>query len=392
MRALATRFAGAAMLAAISACSAADVLTDEELLEEIDEIVQIEGEGASRRVVYADAALLSRGFMRLPAVAPIRWPLAWCFGRRAHSELANASAHVRVLLQELPNETAGGWFRGPKLQTCAAACSRFAWLAELDSNAATRILCLDGLSRLSRQLELSPFAGDFADAWLTADPATVDAARTRVAAVCQGADGGVGDFDEDLAALTNKPLAGSEDRIVLVDQLQAWMMTAQGERSVKLAEGLRKSINHCVRGVMLRSVTGRSRALAEVRLCGMEQIRRLGGARAVPLLLAVMSASPAEMANGVPAFDPDQLVRLRLIHYCGQLRADAALEVVRLPGRQDWESASAADFLARTILDEQDYYSQLRMPAIIALTWCLGRAEINPDPSWVRDWLEERGT
>ena len=110
----------------------------------------------------------------------------------------------------------------------------------------------------------------------------------------------------------------------------------------------------------------------------------------MPLLLAAMAASPAEQQAGAPAFDPDTLVMLRLIHYCGQLGPELRGSVVRLPGRQDWEATSPVEFLARTILSQRAYYSQLRTPAIVALTWCLGRDALDPDPAWVRAWLDGR--
>ncbi|MCK5940400.1 MAG: hypothetical protein KAI24_00410, partial [Planctomycetes bacterium] len=141
-----------------------------------------------------------------------------------------------------------------------------------------------------------------------------------------------------------------------------------------------------------RSIQGRDRRLAEVRLCGMEQIRRLGGPRTVAMMLATMAASPADRKAGLTQFDSDTLVQLRLIHYCGQLGPELANEVVQLPGRQDWEAASPVEFLARTVLSERDYYSQLRTSAIVALTWCLGRERLDPDPAWVREWLATRGS
>ena len=63
---------------------------------------------------------------------------------------------------------------------------------------------------------------------------------------------------------------------------------------------------------------------------------------------------------------------------------------MRLPGRLDWEATSAAEFLAQTILSETAYYSELRAPAIVALTWCLGRPTIDLDPAWVRAWFDNR--
>ena len=164
----------------------------------------------------------------------------------------------------------------------------------------------------------------------------------------------------------------------------------RGRAACARRHALREAISHGVRGSLLNAVEGRSRRLAVVRLAAMEQIRRLGGPRTVPLLLAAMAASPAEQQAGAPAFDPDTLVMLRLIHYCGQLGPELRGSVVRLPGRQDWEATSPVEFLARTILSQRAYYSQLRTPAIVALTWCLGRDALDPDPAWVRAWLDGR--
>jgi len=145
-----------------------------------------------------------------------------------------------------------------------------------------------------------------------------------------------------------------------------------------------------VRGVLLGTIKDRDSRWIEVRLCAMEQIRRLGGPRSVPLMLATMAASPQERVAGLSWFDPDPLIQLRLIHYCGQLSGDLSEAVVRLPGRQDWEATTPTEFLARTVLSERDYYSKLRIPAIVALSWSLGRQKIDPDPAWVRKWNEER--
>jgi hypothetical protein len=42
-------------------------------------------------------------------------------------------------------------------------------------------------------------------------------------------------------------------------------------------------------------------------------------------------------------------------------------------------------------LNEQAYYSKLRTPALVALTWSLGQPRLDPDPEWVRRWREGRG-
>ncbi|MGC6486046.1 MAG: hypothetical protein ACON4Z_00235 [Planctomycetota bacterium] len=373
----------------LGGCSVADVLTSEEILEELDEVVQVTGDREARQVVYADEAVVARDFMRWPALAPIRWPLAWMFGRRGELQLANPPYRVRELLRELPNETAGGWIQAPDLLTCAAAASRFAWFAELDPSATTRICALDGISRVCRQLDLRPLDGAFAALMQPQDPVVVASARDRARAATASMD--LEALRAAVTEMTAQPLAVVADRILLVEELTE-MLTRMEDPAARepVADGLRAALAHCARGVLLSSLAGRSRELAEVRLCAMEQVRRLGGARAVPLMLAVMAASPAERANGVPHYDPDTLVQLRLIHYCGQLSPTLAAQVVRIPGRQDWEATTPAEFLARTVLSERDYYSQLRVPAIVALTWCLGRPSIDTDPAWVRAWIDGR--
>ena len=378
---------------ALGGCSVSDVLTADELLEEVGEIVRIDGQGEARAVVYASEAELSKDFMRMVALAPIRWPLAWTFGRRSVRAIENPSAHVRALLRELPNETEAGWWGGSDLAQCAAACAWFAWLAELDENPMTRIRCLDGMSQLSQQLGLAPFDGDFADmpAVLDAD-AERDARAAILAARPEGREGPAPAALEDaLAALIARQLPSPAARASLVSELRELLLAEPDPQAREwIAAAARRAMEHCIRACLLRSVTGRARKYAEVRLCGMEQVRRLGGPRSVALLLAVMAASPRELAAGVPAFDRDVLVQLRLIHYCGQLDAERARAVVRLPGRQDWEATSPAEFLARTILSERDYYSQIRNAAIVALTWCLGRPTLDLDAAWVREWLDNK--
>ena len=386
MRALATTLSLAS-----SSCSVSGVLSSEEILEELDEIVAVDGGGEALELVYADQAVISNGFMRAVVLQPVRWPLAWAFGRRSMQRLPNSAFHVRELLRELPDETAGGWLSDPDLTTCAAASARFAWVADHDPSAATRIYAMDGLAKISRQLDLHPFAGDFADLLSAQDPGAVADALARAKAAVEQDD------DEEVEAAVHamvaQPLAVIADRIRLVEELASLFVATDGARSRPHVEAaLRTAIAHCTRGVLLKSLMGRSRELAEVRLCAMEQVRRLGGARAVPLMLAVMAASPAERANGVPHYDLDTLVQLRLIHYCGQLSPTLAAAVVRLPGRQDWEATSATEFLARTILNERDYYSKLRVPALVALTWCLGRPSVDPDPAWVREWVDNGGS
>lgn len=380
-------------LVEFAGCSVADNLSAGEILEELDAIVRIEGTGDDRRIDYLERVEVSAWYMRAFLLVPLRGALGWTFGRRQQVTLDHPSAHVRGLLRELPDETAGD------LATCAYAASRFGWLAELDRNPETRVLGLDGLAAISGQLALEPFAGSFDDLMLPPDPqqlalarAGVQAARPEARAGREWSDASLQPYGEALAALTARPLEGWAERLLLIEDLNA-LYAAETDRRAQpwIAAALRAALRHGVAGVLLRAVQSRDPRLAEVRLCAMEQVRRLGGPRIVPLLLAVMAASPAQLARGESRFDPDPLVQLRLIHYCGQLGRELAETTVRLPGRADWEATSPADFLANTVLSEQDYYSRLRTPALVALAWCLRRQRIDPDPEWVREWREQRG-
>ena len=194
-----------------------------------------------------------------------------------------------------------------------------------------------------------------------------------------------------LGALTRRPLSQWPDRLLLVEDLfELLLLESEPEAAAAVESALRAAMGHCVEGVLLRAVEDRDPRFVEVRLCAMEQIRALAGPRGVPLLLAVMSATPAQRARFEPQFDPDPLVQLRLIHYCGQLRGEDATAEVRLPGRERWQVIAPVDFLAQTVLTEQAYYSKLRTPALVALSLSLGRASLDPDIGWVRSWYRER--
>lgn len=381
---------GIALLPLWTSCSVSVALTGGEILEEIDEIVRIDGTGSERVVVYAQRARVSSWYMHNGMLQPIRGPLAWIFGRRTEMTLENPGAHVRELLAELPDET------GAQLMLCGAAASRFGWLAELDGNPQTRILAIDGLSKICRQLDLKPFDGSFFDGNMPIDPKVLERARAGIRAARRSArgetdHGNLAPLQKALQEVVSAPLFRWDERLLLIENLGGLHVEeTNAEARAMIRTALRRSIEHAVRAILLGTIKGRDRRFAEVRLCAMEQIRRLGGPRTVPLMLATMAATPSQRAANLPTFDPDPLVRLRLIHYCGQLSGELAHTVVQLPGRQEWEASSASEFLARLVLTERDYYSKLRTPAIVALSWCLGRKTIDPNPAWVRQWNDSQ--
>ena len=387
-----SRAALALLAAAVPACTAADNLSSAEILAELDQIVRIEGSGAELAVRYEERARVSRWYLRSPLTQPVRWPLMVLFGRTVEDELPNPARHVRELLVELPDEVGGDLLVG------ALAAVRFGWIGELEQNAQSRLVAIDGLAAVAQDLGLELFRGDFDRFGAPVDPARLAAARAGVSAGRPEARGDAAwteveatPYATALAQLTAQPLEGSLDRLRLLEEVTA-LYAAERADAVRPAAGaaLRAALGHVVEGLLLRVVAERTRDHVELRLCAMEQVRRLGGPGAVPLLLAVMAAPPAQIARGESRYDPEPLVQLRLIHYCGQLRPPLAHTAVTLPGRRGWVVDSPADFLAYTVLDQDDYYSKLRVPALLALTWSLQRERLDPDVGWVREWREQR--
>jgi hypothetical protein len=377
-------------LPGLTSCSVADMLSSNEIIEELDEIVKIEHTGDVDRIVYMEQAKVSKWYMHNSLLGPIRTPLGWTFGRRAVITLENPGQHVRDLLAALPDQT------NANIVMCGAAASRFCWLAILDLNPETQVLAVDGLADVCRQLDINPFEGDFNESLIPLDAGKEETARAGLRLFAPP-ENGRRRADEDLTSyqialeqISSGPLGRTDEMFRLIDDLSALYAVEPAKEPRKwIAEALKKAISYSTYAVLLGTIKSRSRRLAELRLCAMEQIRRLGGARTVPLLLAIMTASPQELAAGLSSFTRDSLVQLRLIHYCGQLKGELANTMVRLPGREQWASPTPNQFLARTILNERAYYSKVRTPAIVALTWSLGRPRVDPDPAWVRKWLEE---
>lgn len=379
-----------AAAAVLPSCSVAVGLTSDELLEEIDEIVRIESQdNGERQIAYAQRARVSSWYMHNALLIPVRGPAAWLFGRRTEMTLESPGEHVRELLQELPDET------GRDLPVNAAAVSRLGWLAELDRNAQTRIIAIDGLSRISQLLSLKPFEDSVTNLSTPIALSVLSQAREGIRTwrpSARGEDNSTLEpYRSALAQISSAALPRWDERLMLIEDLGELLASETDARARPwLTAALEQALRHCVRGILLETIKDRDSRWIEVRLCAMEQIRRLGGPGSVPLMLATMAASPKERSAGLSWFDPSPLIQLRLIHYCGQLSGDLSEAVVRLPGRQDWEATTPSEFLARTVLSERDYYSKLRIPAIVALSWSLGRKKIDPDPAWVRKWNEER--
>jgi hypothetical protein len=373
-------------------CTAADNLSYPEITAELDAIVRIEGQGAERRIRYEERAAVSPWYMRSPMTWPLRWPLGVTFGRKHLADLENPAGHVRELVVELPDEA------GDDLSLATGAMLRLLLLAELDPGAGTRLAALDGLCATADALRLPVFSGDFAQFGLLADTTRVGAARIALQTsrpAQRGPDGLPGaqatNYAEALATLVERPLPDwSAQQELVVDLFEAWRSESVSALRSASEQALRQALGHALEQALVRAVQGRDPQAAELRVCAMQQIRRLGGPHAVPLLLAVMAASASEVRGGRERFDPDPAVQLQLIHLCGQLRGELALQALRLPGRDDWEPVAPADFLAMTVLRERDYFSKLRGPALAALALCLQQPKFSQDPAWVEVWYRDR--
>lgn len=409
-----------ALLAAtpLGGCSAAANLSADELLKEVDGIVRVEGAAPDYRIGYLERVETTSWFRRAFGVwldvlfeVVLLNPLLDALDgddeddeRDDASDLAISSGqfrslppklempieHVRELLRELPDEV------GDDLRFAGLAGSRFGWIAHYDIHPLSRIVALDGLLAVASATGLRLFQGDLARLGFVAESPELAAACARVRAQRpqRNEPAPAGDraaYLVDLAAAVASPRQAAFDRIQLVETLtEALLAEADDGARDATANALRAAYAHLVERLLVDLAQSREAEDVDLRLCAMEHVRRLAGPRGVPLLLAVMAADAAQASRGEPQYDPDPLVRLRLIHYCGQLRGDLVDATLALAGRGGSSPATPADFLAVTALTETAYTSRLRTPAITALSWALQRPRVDHDLAWVREWRQGR--
>lgn len=372
-------------------CSVADNLSGPEILQEIDGIVRVSGRGGERTLEYAGEADVSAWYARFWLFQPVRPLFTIPFGSTSREILLNPAQHVRDLLVELPDEV------GADLELAALSCTRLGWIALLENNGYDRLLALDAMAAVLQELDLELFPPQLETLTLSAEPASVaramaafDLGRPRSARErTLGPERGA--YLAALGTLVERPLPAGWRRLELAEELtDAWRAETDPELRAATGVALRRSLAHVFVGSVLRALDGRAPETLELRLCAMEHVRRFAGPRGTHLLLAYMAATPEQVRANEPRYDPDPLVRLRLVHYCGQLRGDLADFALRLPDREAWEAVSPREFLATLILQEDQLYSKLRLPALVALTWSLGRPRLDPDTTWVQQWVDGR--
>lgn len=402
---------GLAAATPLGGCSVAANLSADELLNEVDKIVRVEGAAPEFRIAYLDRAETSSWLRRALYFG------LWLFvdatldlldgddeGIDDGSDLVRKAGeidaslpklempvdHVRELLKELPDEV------GDDLRFAGLAASRFGWIAHYDAYPLSRIVAMDSLVAVAGALRLPLFEGELTRHGFGPEAPEVAAACAQVRALRpqRGRPAPADDrsaYRASLAAAVAAPRQAASDRIQLVETLTEAVL-AESDPALRVAadEALRVACQHLAERLLIDLVQGRGQDDVDVRLCAMEQIRRAAGPNGVPFLLAVMAAEPAMLARGEAQYDTDPLVRLRLVHYCGQLRGEALDQVLALPGRPGVVASAPADFLAVTALSETAYTSRLRTPAITALSWALQRPKVDLDLAWVREWRQGR--
>lgn len=383
---------------ALCACSVRN-LNYRMVVQDIDAAVVVEGEGAEERLVYRDTVDATWGIARWSLLVPFRWPLFLLFGERVTRELENPSQYVRELAGELAPKS------GTRLDRACASTQRLVRIAELDPSPLNRITALTGLARLAseRELSLADGVAEFgpkpvllADAprWRDDFARLRPAARQPIGAELSPSDAEV--YRSAIAGLVSAPLPEWRQRLALLSDLEN-AAAEEGDRELRASTrtALELALGHALRVSVVQASLGRDRELLEVRICAVELLHRSAGADSVPLLLALLAASPQQIEAGEPQFEDNESMRLRLVHLCGQLDEARALRAVRIRGRESWQEVAPAEYLARLALDGDPYFSPTALPAREALAFCLQRRSAVPAPDaeagadWVAEWWNE---
>jgi hypothetical protein len=392
-------------LLAVPACSISN-LSVPMALRDLDAAVEVRGVGVDQSVSYRTEVVATAGIARWWLLKPIRPVLLWIFGERVPRTVENPSEYVRDLLTVLGDKATSD----PLL--CAELVQRFVRIAMLDPSALNRIVAIDGLARIAELRGVELLGTVAQDGVVLAAPERGEEWLERFAALRPAARQPIGSaLDEEqraayvsaMAGLVERPLPHWSQRLALaVDLAHAVRDERQTDLRVAAGAALAKAVEHAVRWAVLESLAGRDPEWVEVRVRALEALRSSGGPDSMPLLLALLAASPEAIAAGTPQFEEAEPMRLRLIRLCGQLDEARALRSVSLPMRGSWERVAPAEFLARTALVGDPYSSAFALPAREALAVCLNRTtsdlagdleRIGEDwvAAWYADFQSRRG-
>ena len=393
------RLGGVLLVWLLSCACSVHNLSYDQILRDLDATVEVEGSGDDERLVYRTEVEATWGIARWSLMAPFRWFLLPLFGERVDRELENPSAYVRELAGALPVKAGG------RLERRAATAQRLVRIAELDPSPRNRIMALEGLAQLASAQGIAltdglvefgpkPALLDGAAAWRDAFAKFRPAARSPVGAALQEADDAA--YRAAVAGLCSRPLATWRQRLALLSDLAN---AHADEQQAELREFARQSLElafaHAARASVVAATQGRGPELREVRLCAIELLHRSAGADSVPLLLALIAASPEQIQSGEPQFEESDALRLRVIHLCGQLQGERALRTAKIAGREAWDEVAPAEFLVRMALDSDPFFSPTAIPAREALAFCIGRKNADPSPDspdgedWVASWWND---
>lgn len=383
----------------LAACSVSNLNYDM-VVRDLDAVVQVEGSGPDQRLSYRTEVTATAGIARWWIFLPIRPVLLGLFGERVDRELENPSQYVRDLLRVLPEKA------GDDALRCADSTQRLVRVAALDPAPRNRIVALDGLVAIADEFEFGLLDGVVERGLRLEPPVGAAEALANFSALRPASRQPVGAplgeaeaqrYEAALVTLGATPLPHWSQRLAWLADL-ANAVRDEGQRPLRTAAraAMQRALHHAVQWTVLDAVSGRDASLVEVRLRALEALHRSGGPDSVPTLLAVLAASPEQIAAGEPMFEDDDAVRLRLVHLCGQLDPDRAVASVRLPGRESWQAVAPAELLVRFALDGDPYFSPVAMPAREALAHCLRRENARPaedldtgGADWIREWFSE---
>jgi hypothetical protein len=388
-----------AIVLCIAACSVSN-LTYGMVVRDLDSAVVVEGTGPDQRLIYRTGVESTAGIARWTLLLPLRPILFWTFGERVDRELENPSSYVRELIGVV------GQKAGSNLLRCADTAQRLVRVAELDPAPLNRIVALDSIAAIAKVVGVDLLTGLVERGLQLEPPADGAQALERFTSMrpAQRTPPG-GPLSEDeralygaaLGVLSARPLPHWSQRLALVADLSnAVRDEQQPDMRVAAQAALRSALHHALQWAVIDAAAGRNVELIEVRIRAIEELHRSGGSDSVPVLLAMLAASPEQIAAGEPTFEDNDALRLRLVHLCGQLDPDRAVQICTFPGREAWQRIAPAEFLVRMALDGDPYYSPVAMPAREALAHCLRREHARPaedldfgGEDWIRVWWSE---
>ena len=270
---------------------------------------------------------------------------------------------------------------GTDLAMTATATSRCLWVLEFDPSPLNKVVCIQGIERMMRRLELDPMRGlsfqgrindpakvsgwidELTAAWPDRRQAKAMAPSERLRHL------------EVLAKLTALPLSTRAGQRALIRALETAVIEERdGSMVGPMRQALRAALGHAMTRGLLDGLASKH---SDVRESSIHAWHRSGGSAAVSFVLFSI-ARPRSQAVLVNRYDESVAVRRALTRICGQLDAERAKISYRT-------GPPPVEFLCNTALEDDD--QGLRLIALEALSHCLGRPPVF-ESSWARTWWQ----